>query len=351
MKTKHKMIKKGIWTASLLAMAATTQAQFNYNAGNLGTTPGDLLLCFRPTLLTGENLVVDAGPVTGYLGLTAGTKITNNIASISGTNGTFLSKVGTNNVYWSALASARYNDGTRQVWVTSPRTVTPNVPGTVWPVDAPSSEGLAAGQIDSIGADAFNIATEGNNDGFTTTAVLEFAGGTTGAGSYFNSYEFQMDSSGNNLGNLGGKFWGLGSRKNVEQRTSPTFTSSTYPSRSDFYELDSTNYVSGSTIPGKFVGVFDFLPTGQVVFTAGSAPVVLYPPPVLSIVSDGGQSSTTISTVTSVNGAIYTLLSSTDPTAPVATWTKLSSQTGTGSSLTFNDAPSAVTVYYSVSVH
>jgi hypothetical protein len=244
------------------AGAGVAQAQFSYTEG-LGQK-GDLLICFRPASGTYE-MVVDAGPVAAFIGLTTGQQIVINPTYYGGLQ---LAYVGTNNIYWSALACER---PAGNIWVTRPRTSL-DTQSTPWSCRNASSQNNAGGQIDSIGDDAWNIANGGDPNGTspaTGSSYVVEPKGSSNDGS-FNSYSVQI---GNN-GDLNGFFWGDSTSRSLEQSTPANFTMAGQPVRADFYQILSVS----NGLPAKYLGYFELATNGVMTYTAGPSPTVLSAP-------------------------------------------------------------------------
>jgi hypothetical protein len=279
---------KLVLALTLCAGAGVARAQFAYNDG-IGQN-GDLLVCFRPA--SGSyDLVVDCGSISVFTNLVVGQKITiTNYYSPSQ-----LKHTGTNNLYWSAMASARPPGN---IWVTRPR-ASLNTQSVPWPCKNSSQQGSAASQIDSIGDDASNIASGGSPFGTSpansNTYVVEPEGGSS-SGGFYNSYSFQIGAN----GNLGGAFWGDSSGVSVEQSTPASFTTAGQPVRADFYQLLSAS----NGLPATYLGYFELSPSGVLTYTAGSSPTILTAPQIVSYVHKG--TTNTIS-FTTVSGGTYTL--------------------------------------------
>jgi hypothetical protein len=284
---KKSMFGKAMLFLALCAGAGTAQAQFTYNDG-IGQN-GDLLVCFRPA--SGSyDLVVDCGSVSAFTNLAVGQKI----AITNYYSPSQLKYTGTNNLYWSAMASARPPGN---IWVTRPRTSL-NTQSIPWPCKNSSTEGTAASQIDSIGDDASQIAVGGDPNGTSPASgnsfVVEPEG--TSVGGSFNSYSVQIGPN----GNLAGNFWGDVSTKSLEQSTPASFTTAGQPVRADFYQLLSVS----NGLPATYLGYFELSPNGVLTYTAGPSLKTLTAPQIVSYVHKG-----TTNTIffTTVSGETYTL--------------------------------------------
>ncbi len=278
---------KMVLSLTLCAGAGVAQAQFAYNDG-IGQN-GDLLVCFRPA--SGSyDLVVDCGPVTAFTNLAVGQKI----AITNYYSPSQLKYTGTNNLYWSAMASARPPGN---IWVTRPRTSL-NTQSTPWPCKNSSQQGSAASQIDSIGDDASQIAVGGDPNGTSPTNGNSFVVEPEGSsiGGSFNSYSVQIGAN----GNLAGYFWGDSTSKSLEQSTPANFTTAGQPVRADFYQLLSAS----NGLPATYLGYFELSPNGVLTYTAGPSSTTLTAPRIISFTHSG--TTNTIS-FTTVSGGTYTL--------------------------------------------
>ncbi len=301
MREKKSLVLKLILMLTICVGPGVARAQFAYNSGL--SQYGDLLVCFRPA--SGSyDLVVDAGPVTAFTSLATGQKITVNPAYY---NGSQLAYIGTNNIRWSAIACQRLPGahGTNNIWVTRPRASLNNQTAP-WPCKNAGVQGTAASQIDSIGNDAADVTLGGDPFGSSPGSgdhyVIEPEGGSSSAGSYFDSYSYLMTSA----GNLGGTFWGDAGGVNMEQSTPANFTTAGQPVRADFYQLLSTNAIANPTNnqAGTYLGYFELATNGVLTYTAGPSPVTLTAPRIVSIVRNGTASTVSFTTV---SGGTYTL--------------------------------------------
>jgi hypothetical protein len=295
MKLKKFLVQGIIVVLAVLSGADAVQAQFSYGSG-LGQY-GDLLLCFRANGGT-YDLVVDAGSVATFASLPTGQKITINPNYYSGSQ---LAYVGTNGVFWSAVACQRLpgTQSTNTIWVTRPR-ASLNTQTAAWPCKNASQEGTSASQIDSIGNDAADIASGGGvgiSPANGSTFVVEPHTDDGSPGGYYNSYTYLMTAS----GNLGGNFWGDSSGISVEQTTPGNFTTAGQPVRADFYQLTSSTNTSQL---GKYLGYFEFSTNGVMTYTAEPSPSVITAPTIVSIVRNG---TTNVISFTTVSGGTYTL--------------------------------------------
>ena len=260
---------------TVCAGAGVAQAQiFNYNPGGYGTA-GDVLVCFRyvnpsTAALGNYELVVDCGSIAAFTNLTVGQKI----AITNYYNPSLLSYVGTNNIYWSALACYSSADGKSDaVWLARPRS-NPDLQSAPWLCKNTSTENIAGGQIDTIGNDAVDISFINNTPAQSATYLVEHQNSSS---SDFYSYSTLMGVN----QDLAGTFWGDSSaNKVIEQSTPSNFTTAGQPVRADFYQLLSTNMIANPTNnqAGKYLGYFEFAANGVMTYTAGPSPAVLSAP-------------------------------------------------------------------------
>ena len=279
---------KAILLSVICAAAGTAQA-FNYNQGSTGS-PSDLLICFRPA--SGSyDLVVDAGPVTTFTNLGIGQKIVINPTYYGGSQ---LAYVGTNNIYWSAMARQGGLPG--NIWVTRPRTSL-NTQSTPWPCKSYSTQNTAGSAIDSIGNDANDVAGGGDPNGTSPATGSSYVVEPEGAGyPSFDSYSALIGAN----GNLTGNFWGDSISKSLEQNTPGNFTTAGQPVRADFYQLLSVS----NGLPATYLGFFELATNGVLTYTAGPSPTILTAPRIVSYVHTGATNTVSFTTV---SGGTYTL--------------------------------------------
>jgi len=279
---------------TICAGTGVAQAQvFNYNPGGYGTA-GDVLVCFRyvnPSTSTPGNyeLVVDCGSVATFTNMTAGqTKAITTFYSPS-----LLSYVGTNNIYWSALACYSSADGkSAAVWLTRPRSDL-NAQSAPWLCKNTSTENQPGGQIDTIGNDAMDISFINNTPAQSATYLVEHLNSSS---SDFYSYSTLMGVN----QDLAGSFWGDASgNKVLEQGTPSNFTTAGQSVRADFYQLLSTNLIANPTNnqAAKYLGYFEFATNGVMTYTAGPSPTVLTAPRIVSFTHAGNTSTIYFTTV------------------------------------------------------
>lgn len=319
---------KGVCIAGLLGLAIASQAQtFQYNNG-------DLLIGFRKTSGGASDLVINAGPVSAFTNLTAGTKIT--ITSLTGSllNAAFSD---TNNLSWSAFAcfDAAYPVFADQktLFMTSPRSDV-NTQTDPWVRYTATSQNNVVAKINGVGTGGYYLglaAAAGPNN--TTTALVE-PESANAAPTY--SYYSMLGAS----LNWGGTFQG-----NPEQQTPADFTTGGQVVRSDFYWLPPGGTAS-SHPAGTYLGYFEFNTNGVLTYTAGPSAAVVVAPHITNVTRVG-----TLSTVyfTTGSAGTYTLRASSDVTLPRASWATLGNVSGNGATQSLSETTSADTRFYMIS--
>ena len=246
-------------------------------AGNLTSyATGDVLICFRNG--GGNDLVVDAGPISSFTGLAANQRY--NITTYTGAQLRFVS---TNSVSWSAFTWL----GDNTLYLTRPRTSLDAQTAPWVDQSSGSQHGVALrmatippGMVDEA---AFNGAN-------TATAVIEedISGGNP---NYLTGQSYRDALFGAFGANFNGTFQG-----NPENTTTNKFTTQGKVVRSDFYQLTPT---SGYGL-ANLLGYFELNTNGLMTYVA-------YPSstPVFTDLSRAGNV-TTISYTTGLYGT-YTL--------------------------------------------
>ena len=336
---------------TICAVRGVAQAQvFNYNFGGYGTA-GDVLVCFRyvnpnSQALGAYELVVDCGSVATFTNMTAGqTKAITTFYSPS-----LLSYVGTNNIYWSALACYSSADGkSSAVWLTRPRSDL-NTQSVPWLCKNTSTENLAGGQIDTIGNDALDISFINNTPAQSATYLVEHLNSAPGTSDFW-SYSTMMGAN----EDLAGNFWGdAGGNKVLEQGTPSSFTTAGQPVRADFYQLLSTNLIANPTNnqAGKYLGYFEFATNGVMTYTAGPSPTVLTAPRIVSFTHTGNTSTIYFTTVSASSGTYnYTLRGTNSTGLSVATtsWPAIGSPiAGNGLTNSLSETTASTPRFYTV---
>jgi hypothetical protein len=293
----------------------------------------DLILGFRQT--TGSSdLVVNLGSVTNIYTIAPGVTIT--ITNLA-TNQLRTTFANLNRVSWSVTSTSHDSGDTnfplQTLWVTGPR-VSPGTQTEPWVRKSSITQGTAGGKIYGIGVNAVDYGSQhpAGPDNTDTGVVI--------SASDLDAYRTIVGS-----GNLSGTFQG-----NIESTTPDNFDTGGQLVRSDLYELKPG---SGATLntPGTYLGYFEFRPDGTMTFTAagGSTPV----PPRPDIISVLRNGITNTIAFTTTNNATYRLLytNSAGLTAPIANWPAAGTPiSGTGTTLTVEDASSDLDRFYLISV-
>jgi len=268
------MTNKKIGLIALLASFAAGELC----AGTLTNyAAGDVLICFRKG---GNDMVVDAGPLSTFTNATPGQRI-----SISQYTSTQLHDVGTNAVNWSAFTWL----GDNSLYVTRARSDI-NVQSNPWQARSSSAQQGTALRMATIppGAlDEFNLLVYAES---IPAAVVE-EDVSSGNPNYTDGVSYHEALAGSFGGNFNGTFVG-----NPENTTLANFTTSGTVVRSDFYQLTPT---TGFAL-GKLLGYFEFAPNGTMTYVAYPLTV-----PAITSLSHSGTS-TTINYTTGLYGT-YTL--------------------------------------------
>jgi hypothetical protein len=309
--------------SAILAMAASVQATtFNYNAG-------DVLVCFRKTSGATYDLVVNAGPVSTFTNLTAGSKLVLNPGKYTSAQ---LGVVGgTNNLSWtvfayydaSAPAASRYTVFMSDPW---PDAVTQPDP---WARASSSAQSVLIGWLSSAAFAATNYINTTNASSATASLVPESI-----SISPYNSYKNAVSPPNSDFH---GTF-----QNDPEQSTGPTFSTGGTPVRADFYQL--IPYAGFPAPNGVYWGYFEFSTTGVMTYTAGLPPVT--PPTIVSITRN--SSTTTVAFTTGSTGT-YTLRGTNDLTAAKATWPVINSIGGNGGQQSLSDVTADGSKFYIIS--
>ena len=269
-------------------------------AGTLsGYAVGDVLLCFRKSGGGANDLVVDAGPISGFTNATPNQRI-----SITQYTGGQLAAAlsATNGVSWSAFAY--FDNSVNPNWalcMTRARTVLNNQTLS-WPAESASAQQyLITTEISTIPIGANdNLLYNGAN---TATGVVE-PDSSSGNANYPNgqSYHTALDPNGTGDDNFGG-FTG-----NPENTTANNFTTAGTAARSDFYWIPPTG--AGAV---KYLGYFELNTNGAMTYVAYPTAI-----PTLKSISRSGNIATLIYK-SGVYGT-YTLLGTNKISAQVSTW-------------------------------
>ncbi len=242
---------------------------------------GDVLICFRKSS-SGNDLVVDAGPIATFTNATVNQRI-----PITQFTGSQLGLVGTNAVSWSSFI---WSDDTvlpvsaqGTLFMTKARS-NPNVQNTSgWPAATHDS------QFHVINGDLQTIPPGAKvNLGFKTqnipTAVVEpddpgnsnpdYTDGQSYAGALGPNLDFNGDFG-----------------HNPEKTTAANFTTSGMVVRSDFYQLPPTDTGVGSV---AYLGLFEFNTNGAMTYVAYATPPLVSTLAATSITSTGARLNCTV---------------------------------------------------------
>ena len=312
------MKKTIILSAVAVALGGAAQAQYSYNKG-------DLLIGFRSSSAA-TDLVVDIGAATSYA--SGSSRIT--LSGTKFTSSQLTYALGSST--WDGANFSVFADdaATDTLWVTAPRAPF-FIKSTAWAPQSDNSQTITESKIEGIGlasaVEGGQLATSANN---TTTAIAFPNTLNISGGSSYTKGVLSVSGSGTPIGNFRGTFQG-----NVENTLPAGFQTGGTPVISDLYSL------VPATSSASYLGYFTFLPSGTFTFTPSAFSI---PQPKLSIVSNGGVNTISFNSVAGIN---YTLLSSTDLTTPLASWTVVGSSvvTGNGSAKTFTDSPADATFY------
>jgi hypothetical protein len=274
-------------------MAGDFSSLTSYNAG-------DVLVCFRKG---GNDMVVDAGPISTLTNATANQRI-----PITQYTGTQLADVGTNSVSWSAFTWLTNNS---TLFITKARgSASLNSQTAPWPDEGSPAQSATAARMATIPLGAYD--EYGLNQIYAesiATAVVE-QDNSDGSenGNYPDGNSYYVALAGAYGGDFDGYFEG-----NPENTTLANFTTSGQVVRSDFYQLTpTTGHASGT-----YLGYFELS-------TNGSMTYVAYPTAIPVIKSFNRAGNTTTIIYTTGTYGTYTLCGTNDLTAPVATWPVIS---------------------------
>ncbi len=315
-------LRKVVLFTAVLAVAGSVRATtFNYNVG-------DVLVCFRKTSGATYDLVVDAGPVTTFTNLTAGSKIVLNPGKYTSTQ---LGVVGgTNNLSWTVFA---YYDSSvpalqNTVFMSDPWPDAVTQPDP-WARASSGSQSILISYLSSVAFAATNYVNTTNASSATASLVPESVSVTP-----YNSYKNAVNPPNSDFH---GSF-----QNDPEQSTGPTFSIGGTPVRADFYQL--TPYAGFPAPNGVYWGYFEFSTNGVMTYTAGLPPVT--PPTIVSITRNN---TTTTVTFTTGSTGTYTLQGTNDLTAAKATWPVISSISGNGGQQSLNDVTADDNKFYIIS--
>jgi len=308
----------------------------------------DLLVGFRKTgnFQASYEIVVDAGQVTNYLSLAAGSVVQVPNFTPAQMSDAF-PNTNLNNLNWSALAgdpiAAPVGYPSKTIWLTVPRT-NASVQ-TVAPARLSKGSQQAVGTeiISILSGAAFISGTIGtSNQDNTASLVREPINSDSGLSVFVSS---QSDSTQSTLHDT----W---TQNNVEITTPGNFGS---PVRSDFYEVRPIGVLDPHTGltngPAYYLGYFEFSPNGTMTFTRGASvtPPPQAPPPTL--VSAARSANTFTVFFTTTNGATYTLYytNAAGLGSPINTWAASpTTVTGNGGTNSLSDTSTDDVRFYRV---
>jgi len=241
---------------ALLAVFAGLTASEIYAGTLTSYAVGDVLVCFRKTSSSGNDLVVDAGQISTYTNTTVNQRI-----PISGYTGNQLALVGTNSIDFSAFTW--FDDSVSQVnaqwtlFATRAR-VTPYVQSTAYTSSGAGVQQFTISDMQPVPLGAHDAASyNGLNN---STAVIEpddtvnnpdYALYTSGQ-----SYDYAVNGNSGNA-DFDGSFTG----GNIEKATASGFILGGAVVRSDFYWIPPSSTV-------KYLGFFELNTNGQMTFVA-----------------------------------------------------------------------------------
>ena len=206
---------------------------------------GDVLVCFRKG---GNDMVVDAGPLSTFTNATANQRIT-----ITQYAGTQLADVGTNGVSWSAFTWLSDNT----LFVTQARTSLGQQTAP-WQAQSSSAQNGTALVMATIPPGALD---ELNNNVYpesTPTAVVEEDTSADNP-NYTDGNSYHQALAGAYGGQFNGNFVG-----NPENTTSNNFTLKGAVVQSDFYQMTPTSRYA----LGKWLGYFELSTNGVMSYVA-----------------------------------------------------------------------------------
>ncbi len=236
------MLNKKIGLIALLTSVAASGVW----AGTLTNyAAGDVLLCFRKG---GNDMVVDAGPLSTFTNAAANQRIT-----ITQYTGTQLAQVGTNGVSWSAFTWL----GDNTLYVTKARTSLGEQTAP-WQAQSSSSQNAAALVMATIPPGALDELNETIYPVSTPTAVVEEDTSADNP-NYTDGNSYHQALAGAYGGQFDGNFVG-----NPENTTSNNFTLKGAVVRSDLYQMTPTSRYG----LGQWLGYFEFSTNGVMTYVA-----------------------------------------------------------------------------------
>jgi len=323
----------------LIALFATMTVSGVFAGTLTSFTTGDVLISFRKS--GGANdMVVDAGPVSGFTNLAPNTRIT---ISQYTTNQLYL--IGLNSVIFSAYTwfSSGNESGDNQLFMSRGRSSlnTQTQPWAQIPNITASANYFCGNDMGSIVNGAVNCRSYFGGSTNTDSAILEpddSAGYNTSQQNpaYTSGLSYGWAMNGTGSANFNGDF-GAGS----PEKTAPsTFVTGSTVVRSDFYFVPAQGF--GSV---KFMGYFELNTNGILSYVAfpSGVPTV---PVIRSIGRTNGVTSVNFSTGTS---GTYTLRGTNGVSGfrtARTNWPAISSVTGNGGNNTLQDTTTATNKFY-----
>ncbi len=286
----------------LIALLASFAAGGAMAATLTNYASGDVLVCFRNG---GNDMVVDAGPVTQFTGASA-----NQVIPIGQFSGDQLAIVGTNGTSWSAFTWLADNT----LFVTRPR-VAPNAPTSPWQAKNSSTQHNTALRMATIppgAADSFN---RNVYPASVPASVLE-EDISDGNANYPDGVSYHQALAGSFGGAFNNTFVGNPENTTTNDVADPTqsFTGAGQVQRSDFYKVTPSNGFAF----GTFLGYFELN-------TNGAMNYVAFPLTIPTIRSIIHTNSTTVITYTTGPTGTYTLRGNTSANSgtPIISWTAM----------------------------
>jgi len=282
-------------------------------------------------------MVVNLGQASNYFNATPGSTITvtkfssNQLQTAFGT---------LNGLKWAVCGGVFSGDGgdpsipNTTLWIVRPR-VDPAVQTTPWLRRSAFSQSTTVNKIDEFGRNTRSYSDSNPADPIrnTATVVIEPAGNPF-------SYGLIIGPQ----GNLSGNFQG-----NIENNTGDNFTQ---PTRSDLYELRPSTV----SLPGVYLGFFEFDPAGTLTFhAAGGQPPPPPPRPHIEGVTRAGTLTRISFTTTNDAAVSYRLLytNTAGLGSSVTNWPRgMVTVTGNGTVRTLDDDSSdADRIYGVIAIH
>jgi hypothetical protein len=294
----------------LLASAGAILMAQSAGAGTFTYTNRDLILCFRqtvgPDFTSPFNFEVNLGQAAQYYNAPPGSELP--ILQFTAAQlGAVFSTL--DEMSWSVCGYVDPSDTgspglpADTLWVSAPRS-DPAAPAAPWRWQSDNNQSQVASLIASIldGARLFS-GTLLSNATFNTAAAVRIPVG--------NGYEFGAFIG--DGGDYSGTFEG-----DTESLTPVDFVETgTVVSRSDLYELRPTTSRADNGTPGRYLGYFEFRPSGLMVFVAASNTPP--PRPSLAIARSGNVNTISFDTVSSASYSLR-FTNAAGLTAPLSNW-------------------------------